>query len=100
MILKVVCPECGESPNLNADEVTLYIKDSFYRFTCPLCNSWVAKNADERIAALLVASGVIVVHEKLKLPYPEAIPEGLTPMSLDDIIDLYADMDDGLTEAD
>ena len=92
MKIKVTCSECHADPELDPDQVTLYIKESFYRFTCPFCKAWIAKNTDERITALLVTAGVTIIREKPD--YPEEIPDGLTPMSLDDVIDLYKDMND------
>ncbi len=66
--IKATCPDCGEV-DLTADDILLRIgsataSNTTYGFSCPGCQEFVEKPADERVVRLLLSGGVMpmLVH--------------------------------------
>ena len=88
--IKATCPSCGEV-SLAAEDILLRIgsanASSTYGFSCPDCNGFVEKPADERVVRLLLSGGVMptLVH----MP-AEALEAKLgPPLNYDDILSFH-----------
>lgn len=82
MIVRVTCPRCGDLA-VAVDEIRVRrdvgLGDSF-RFECEQCEQTVQKRAVGRVADLLLAAGA-------------ALEPQAPPLSLDDLVDLQADLE-------
>ncbi|HWL65532.1 MAG TPA: hypothetical protein VNP73_06110 [Actinomycetota bacterium] len=85
--IKANCPKCGEI-DLTADDILLRIgsvkESNTYGFSCPDCNEFVEKPADERIVRLLLSGGVMPMLVYVPAEALEA-KEG-PPIGYDDIL--------------
>lgn len=61
VIIKVVCPSCGEI-DLKPQDIHLQVSAGHgrdvYRFRCPTCRDEIEKPADLRVVHLLISGGV------------------------------------------
>ena len=88
--IKANCPACGEVA-LTADDIVLRIgpvdETNSYGFSCPRCEQFVEKSADERVVRLLLSGGV--------RPCPVHVPAEVLeyrsgpPISHDDILEFH-----------
>ena len=88
--IKATCPACGEI-DLGPQDIVLRIGASSavntYGFSCPTCEAFVEKKADDRVVRLLLSGGVV--------PVPVHIPaEALEvhtgpPLTYDDLLDFH-----------
>lgn len=103
--IRATCPTCGEV-DLRPEDIRLYLvpppgedegvgEGSTYTFSCPVCNGFVSKPADERVAQLLETGGVPIrvggppVSDGTPLPeHPEEALGG-PPLTYDDLLDLH-----------
>lgn len=80
------CPRCGEV-SLVPEQIELRVVpnavgEDFYAFTCPTCQEWVRKEADEGVSGLLRAGGVQPVE---RIDHPETPPRDRPPISHEDL---------------
>lgn len=121
-MLQVSCPQCGPQ-TISPDMALLLPGHSEYAFECPGCGADVVKQADYRIASLLLSAGVqsmdpdspASVGPKPQqatlpdanvsstgpdwLPTPDHAPAWVAeagPITYDDILDAHLDMDSEL----
>lgn len=88
--IKATCPACGEV-SLTPDDLELWIfpdeaDADFYAFDCPDCEQRVEKPADARIVGLLRTGGV---EPRQAAAHPEAPPDGLPPITHDELLDFH-----------
>jgi len=86
--IRTSCPRCGEV-DLGPESIELCMPgaasgEGTYSFVCPVCLETVEKQADQKIAALLRSAGVSLVRH-----LEDSVPEGLSPLSLDEIIQFH-----------
>ena len=85
--IKATCPDCGEV-DLTANDILLRIGASkavnTYAFSCPDCNEFVEKPADERIVRLLLSGGVMPML--VYVPAEALEPKEGPPINHDDIL--------------
>ena len=88
--IKATCPDCGEV-DLTADDILLRIgahaSVNTYGFSCPKCQDFVEKHADERVIRLLLSGGVMptLVHVPAEVLEPRQGP----PINYDDILSFH-----------
>ncbi|MDQ3645785.1 MAG: hypothetical protein M3345_02480 [Actinomycetota bacterium] len=85
--IKATCSACGEV-NLTADDIILRIGAAHaansYCFSCPGCQQFVEKPADERVVRLLLSGGVMPLMVQIPAEALEA-RQG-PPISHDDLL--------------
>lgn len=86
--IKTNCPNCGEV-DLTPADIELHADGgpgpgSFYAFGCPDCRQVVHKQADERVARLLMSAGVTCIT------LPRDRRADLPAFTYDDLLDLHA----------
>ena len=85
--IKANCPKCGEI-DLTADDILLRIgsvkTSNTYGFSCPDCNEFVEKPADERIVRLLLSGGVMPML--VYVPAEALEPKEGPPINHDDLL--------------
>lgn len=90
--VRASCHTCGTVDLLRPD-VRLVLSDvpsaCRYSFTCPKCRAWISKPADECVIALLL--GKVPLHRETA-PAELTEPHTGPPLTLDDLIDLHAEM--------
>jgi hypothetical protein len=92
-ILAATCTRCGDV-ELCVDQVELLMCSrralSLYRFTCPICETYVCKRATEAAITLLIQYGVAVTQWL----YPPELDEAHTgpPITWDDILELHLEL--------
>ncbi len=89
--IKATCPGCGEV-DLAADDILLRISGSSsagnsYGFSCPTCQEFVQKPADERVVRLLLSGGVIPVP--VHVPAEVLEPKTGPAFTYDDLLDFH-----------
>jgi hypothetical protein len=88
--IKATCPECGEV-DLTADDILLRIgsnrQNNTYGFSCPNCDRFVEKSADDRIVRLLLSGGVIPVV--VQVPAEVLEPRWGPPINHDDLLEFH-----------
>ena len=88
--IKATCPECGEV-DLTADDILLRIgsarEKNTYGFSCPSCDRFVEKSADDRIVRLLLSGGVIPVV--VQVPAEILEPHWGPPINHDDLLEFH-----------
>ena len=88
-VVIVTCPICGTQHLTPRDVRLVGGLHPFYAFTCPTCGDRTSRTATPAIVALLATAGI----------HPENVPaEALElhdgpPITLDDLIDLHADLE-------
>lgn len=96
--LRSTCPHCG-NVDVPSDLAHLRIeyggRRGAYSFTCPSCASIVAKPADRKIIALLLAADVPTSHEgKEPPPPPPPAAEELPALTVDDLIAFHFELEE------
>lgn len=95
--IRASCPTCGDV-ELTTDDVVVRVcaddNSGTYTFGCPVCETQVAKPAEQHIVDLLTASGVQVVVWNLPAELLER-PVG-APFTHDDLLDFHAVLDDDM----
>lgn len=103
--IRAVCTDCGDEVDLQPREITLVVAEEeaapppaagSYGFTCPECDRYVVKPADERAIGLLIAGGVepsrvgsgVGVKTTVRPRHPESPPDG-PEITHDDLIDFH-----------
>ncbi len=93
--IRASCPTCGDV-ELTTDDVVVRVcaddNSGTYTFGCPVCETQVAKPAEQHIVDLLTASGVKVVVWNLPAELLER-PVG-EPFTHDDLLDFHSILDD------
>jgi predicted RNA-binding Zn-ribbon protein involved in translation (DUF1610 family) len=88
--IKATCPDCGEV-DLTADDILLRIgsmrEKNTYGFSCPDCDRFVEKPADDRIVRLLLSGGVIPVV--VQVPAEILEPRWGPPINHDDLLNFH-----------
>ena len=86
--IKTTCSSCGDV-ELRSDDLTLELAASQatgqYRFTCPYCERFEYRPANERVVAILLATGV-----------PYVVSEDIVTEA--EITDFVASLDDWLQD--
>jgi hypothetical protein len=60
-----------------------------YRFRCPLCSSWIVREADLSVVALLSRAGALFDGWRGPLEMNEHPDPSVAPISHDDLIDFH-----------
>ena len=95
MVLKVLCPDCGEITVLpsTVTAVTYGSLGSHYMFRCADCDQWISKPADTKTLELLAEAGI---RPRLVLPSPRPTINGEVPsgpvLTNQDRLDLMIDL--------
>src|SRR5438270_9646932 len=93
--LWVTCPRCGETV-VSPAEVELRIcsrrSASFYRFTCPICECYVCKPADESTIKVLMRYGTEITPWFYPAEWDE--PHSGPPISWEDILEFHFALED------
>ncbi len=86
--IKATCPGCGEI-DLVPDDIVLRIgsSDKTYGFSCPKCEEFIEKQADDRVVRLLLSGGVMPTMMHIPAEALE-VHEG-PPLHLDDLIEFH-----------
>jgi len=86
------CPRCGEI-DVPAAQVTIRscaeTVTSTYRFRCPLCSSWIVREADLSVVALLSRAGALFDGWRGPLELNEHPDASVAAISHDDLIDFH-----------
>jgi hypothetical protein len=89
-LIRATCTDCGDV-DLGVADVRVRVcradGSSSYLFRCPTCQMTVSKRSESRVADLLAASGVEVVH--WDLPSELFEPRAGAPITHDDLIDFH-----------
>lgn len=88
--VKVFCGLCHADPVVPAKHISVMPLTSEFEFTCPFCQRTSVGDTD--MVEQLIAAGAVVVRPE----YPEVIPEGLGPLTLDDLIAFHFEMEEAL----
>lgn len=108
--IRAVCTDCGDEVDLQPREITLVVAEEeaappptagSYGFTCPECDRYVVKPADQRAIGLLIAGGVepsrvgsgVGVKTSTRPRHPESPPDG-PAITYDDLIDFHYRLED------
>lgn len=102
--IRAVCTDCGDEVDLQPRQITLVVAEDVateapsagsYGFTCPECERYVVKPADERAIGLLMAGGVepsrvggSVKTATRRPTHPESPPDGAR-FTYDDLLDFH-----------
>ena len=86
------CPRCGDI-DVPAAQVTIRscaeTGTNTYRFRCPLCSSWIVREADLSAVALLSRAGALFEGWHGPLEMNEHPDPSVAPINYDDLIDFH-----------
>ena len=90
--IRTTCPMCGEVDiKPNAAHLTIEVggRRGAYSFTCPKCTNLIAKPADKKIIALLLAADVPTTPAG----QPKEEPPPPPPLTVDDLIGFHFELE-------
>jgi predicted RNA-binding Zn-ribbon protein involved in translation (DUF1610 family) len=102
-LVEVLCPDCGRV-EVASFEIRLCVRvagqeinvpqfgRAFYALRCPGCSAYFTREADARVAQLLIAAGAWTFTWTPPAELRERHPTG-PPIVLDDLIDLHFDLE-------
>lgn len=102
--IRATCSSCQRTTNAPSTSLILILPAAHcdlsvlptFLYLCPNCRSCEVVSVTWRTAAYLLAAGTTRITapdpELVRPRYPEQRPAASGPMTLDDLIDLYADL--------